>query len=117
MLPSQSTDMPAICSTFKGCRACRLDSPVGRATRAAYARKHLPGFNLQGDWPCPFGRGAVGSIVALPRSRGLGDTIAKLAAPMAELIGLGEDCGCAGRQAALNALLPYKSADLPPKLG
>ncbi len=102
--------MPAICATFKGCTLCRQASKLGAAVRGRYSEKHFAGRDLH---DCPFGRGPVGARVELPPSRGLGDTIAKLAAPVAELIGLGDDCGCAERQAALNALLTYKSADLP----
>ena len=114
MLPLPSTDMPKVCATFKGCTLCRQASRLGAAVRGRYSEKYFSGQDLQ---DCPFGRGAVGARVELPPSRGLGDTVAKLAAPVAELFGIGDDCGCAERQAKLNELFPYKSADLPPKLG
>lgn len=46
------------------------------------------------------------------RSRGLGDTIAKIteATGVAKVVKkiAGKDCGCRGRQEALNKILPYK---------
>jgi deoxyribose-phosphate aldolase len=59
------------------------------------------------DWECPFGVGPVGAKVA--QSKGLGDTIAKIT----KAVGIKPCGGCAERQEALNALLPYKSPDLP----
>ena len=52
-------------------------------------------------------------------SRGLGDTVAKVlkATGVAKVVKsvLGEKCGCAKRQAALNRLVPYKAdGDSPP---
>lgn len=40
--------------------------------------------------------------------RGLGDLVAKFADPIAKAIGMDKTkCGCAGRQAALNARFPF----------
>lgn len=43
-------------------------------------------------------------------SRGLGDTVAKFTRATGLDKLAGDGCGCKKRQAALNALLPYKSA-------
>lgn len=41
--------------------------------------------------------------------RGLGDLVAKVAEPIAKVIGLDKaKCGCAKRQEALNELIPFK---------
>lgn len=109
---SQSPDMHPVCRTFKGCKHCRAATDKGRECRARYARTILAPFNLSRDWDCPHGRGPVGTVVEIPPPRGLGDTIAKIADPVANLLGLQGCGGCAKRQAALNALVPYHSDDL-----
>lgn len=40
------------------CKACRMDGPIGRHTRALVAAT-LPAHTLSGDWECPFGMGPV----------------------------------------------------------
>ena len=91
------------------CHACRSTGITGRIVRRRIGRV----LDLQDKFPCPFGVGDVGAL----RLRGLGDTIAAAVHPVAIALGL-QDCGgCARRQALANTILPYKSADLPPKLG
>lgn len=49
--------------------------------------------------------------VAPATMRGLGDFVAKLANPIAEIIGLDKNkCGCAARQQRLNELVPFTKA-------
>lgn len=50
------------------------------------------------------------------KSRGLGDTIAKIThatgiAQVVKKVSGGKDCGCRGRQAKLNEMFPYKESD------
>jgi hypothetical protein len=47
--------------------------------------------------------------------RGLGDLVAKIADPIAKIIGLDKSkCGCAKRQETLNQLLPFQRQDSAP---
>jgi hypothetical protein len=65
------------------------------------------------DWQCDFCGRAFKNVI-LPvrhncKSRGLGDTVAKVLSSVGVKKKLG--CGCAERQAKLNELVPYKRQD------
>ena len=65
------------------------------------------------DWQCDICGRAFKNVV-LPvhhncKSRGLGDTVAKVLSSVGVKKKLG--CGCAERQAKLNDLVPYKRQD------
>lgn len=94
------------------CGLCRRASAAGAHIRAELVAGILFDRGLEGakDWDCPFGMGPVTTTGA---SRGLGDTVAKIT----RAVGIQPCGGCKERQAALNALVPYKSDNLQPPLG
>lgn len=89
-------------SNLDTCMACRFASCSGACHCTVDAEKR-----------------AVETLAALhacPKekftARGLGDTVARLVAPIAATLGKKGCGGCAKRQAALNKVLPYReSAD------
>lgn len=73
-----------------------------------------------GRWTCELcgfkaAKNIKGPVRHPCKSRGLGDTIAKVthATGIAKVVEkvVGKDCGCRGRQDKLNQLLPYKGDD------
>lgn len=103
------------CRSGVYCRRCR-DLAHGRGWRTRIAARFtVPGASP--DWECPHGRpwGYLPDYTG--PSRGLGDTVAKIL----DRTGIGplakraikaltrRPCGCAARQARLNAAVPYKS--------
>ena len=91
----------AHCETRVHCRTCR-DKEGGRCWRESLATAfELP--NGEIDFECPRGK----PWGYMPKSRGLGDTVAK--AIKAATFGKVKPCGgCKKRQARLNKLVPYK---------
>jgi len=86
---------PLACHTRAHCATCRTDADW---------RERVTGVR---DFDCPHGVTVEGEKLHdpnPPKSRGLGDTIAKAT----KAIGIKPCGGCKKRQAALNKLLPYK---------
>lgn len=102
--------LTAHCTTEVNCGTCR-NRDGGRKTREWWATRYeLPGGI---DFECPAERGAK-PWGFQPPSKGLGDTVKKVIdkVSMALTGKAPKPCGgCAGRQAALNKLLPYKTSE------
>lgn len=90
------------CTGEAHCRKCRM-LEEGRAFRTAMrASFEVPGDEV--DFACPAERGGKPWSYDPPvKSRGLGDTIAKIT----RAVGIKPCGGCKKRQAALNKLVPY----------
>lgn len=54
------------------CAFCRSGSRTGRTTRDHLAGTALASYGLAGEWPCPFGRGEVGTILRKAKAIGEG---------------------------------------------
>ena len=95
--------------------ACR-DCPLRRGDLCTVSGHPTRFHALQ--WRCP----PEGTAPAPPPSRGLGDTVAKVLdrtgiGPVASRVierVTGKPCNCSGRQARLNALVPYSPPTLNP---
>jgi len=93
------------CTSQAHCGTCRLDTAEGRAWRESIA-KHFSVPSI--DFECPQGKPWMKEKPVAPaKSRGLGDTVAKVIHKVSR--GKIKPCGgCKKRQAKLNRLVPYK---------
>lgn len=108
---TQSPKPPTACRVGFYCERCRADSDKGQERRDRLIAKPLAGLNLGPRFACPFGRGEVGAYIPPPKSKGVGDTVAKVT----HALGIEQCPPCKERQADWNALLPYNQDDLTPQ--
>ena len=96
-------ERPRVCRGLL-CGRCR-DLERGRNWRKSVrCQFHVPGDKV--DFACPLGKpwGFVPEEEGAGRSRGLGDTVAKIT----RAVGIKPCGGCKRRQAWLNAKVPYR---------